>query len=139
MKTRRAFDAAEDQRRVSDLPMFAPAISRSINQKRTDSKARRELATFEERRPTSTSLTYVRAKLLEVYHQRERLCVEAYHFVTADDAARILEEWTEFPNGGSQNWRGAIFRKGWERLEGDVPSLRASHNGTPLARWRPRA
>lgn len=105
----------------------------------SSTKLRRTMRAFEERNPTNASLAYVRGKLVELYDRRVKTRPPEMHFLTADDANDILEAWAEFPSGGSQNWRGQIFRgHAWERLPGDVPSLRPSHNGTPLARWRPR-
>jgi hypothetical protein len=85
------------------------------------------------------AIVYVRAKLLELY--RSRVAWDPNPGVSADDAAKILDAWPDFPTelrAISGNWKGAIFAgKGWERTGRVVKSKRDHMNGTDLPVWRP--
>jgi hypothetical protein len=91
---------------------------------------------------TQHALEYVRAKLVELYRMR----VAAWPsnqtpFVNADDVARIIREWPECPPEiharRSQDWRGAVFRKGWAKTGTYSRSLRPHMRATDLPGWRP--
>jgi hypothetical protein len=91
---------------------------------------------------TKTALQYVRAKLLELYHERAaEWPAHRTPYVNADDADRLIRQWAECPpeihQKQSQNWRGAVFRTGWTRTVGDTPSLRKHMRATALPGWRP--
>lgn len=88
------------------------------------------------------ALAYVRAKLADLY--RSRAATWPAHqtpYVNADDADRLLREWSECPPEihakGNQNWRGSIFRgKCWRLTGTSQPALRKHMHGTTIPGWR---
>jgi hypothetical protein len=147
---------------VTDLPLFGGAPKpdpvthqvevrahlRAVPGERPATGAERRdaaLAGHETRDASSRALAYVRDKLAELYRSRVRALPSfpERHFVTADDADRILREWPQFPKEllelPKQNWRGAIFTRGtWERTGRLVSSKREHLNATDLPCWRLR-
>jgi hypothetical protein len=100
------------------------------------------LDTHERSAATRTALTYVRAKLAELYALRCRIPTwKADPYVTADDVESILAEWAACPAEilelPTQKWRGQIFRTGWKKTGGSVESTRPHMRATSLPCWRP--
>jgi hypothetical protein len=96
------------------------------------------LAKHEEDAAKRVALTYIRARLVDLY--RSRLATNPDATVNADDADELLREWSACPAEvralRSQNWRGKIFAaRGWEK-RGDTPSIRPHMHATPIACWR---
>lgn len=100
------------------------------------------LAQATQSKATKLAIEYVRARLIELY--RIRVSAWPAHqvpYVNADDVARIIREWAECPREiherRSQDWRGAVFRKGWAKTGTHSPSLRPHMRATELPGWRP--
>lgn len=78
---------------------------------------------------------YVRGQLAALYRHRVRWFANqpARHFVTADDAAEILDAWADCPAAirelPSQKWRGAIFARGGWRQRHDIPRVKSARAG----------
>jgi hypothetical protein len=95
------------------------------------------------------AVEYVRGKLTELYRSRAASWSQPgpewdpnlAPYVNADDVDTILREWADCPPAifalPSQDWRGVIFRKGFQKTGTYRRSTRAHMNATDLPGWRP--
>lgn len=128
----------------TQIDVFAPPAAPLA-----EGKARKAAALDNHESGHEDRLTYIRAKLVELYDQRRRTADPSAGnpFVTADDAAKILDAAANLgytddvgDDAKARTWFGAIFRtKEWETANppGWVPSIRPAMNARMIRCWKP--
>lgn len=89
----------------------------------------------------ATAIAYLREKLADLYRTRAATWPsDQTPFVNADDSDRLLREWTHRPTAlddlKSQNWKGAVFARGFARTGTHQKSLRRHMRATDLPGWK---
>jgi hypothetical protein len=100
------------------------------------------LADHEADEAKAAAIAYLREHLTALYQSRAATWpASETPFVNADDADRLLREWAECPAAiydlRSQNWKGAVFARGFARTGTHQRSLRRHMRATELPGWKP--
>lgn len=101
----------------------------------------RALADHEGDAAKATAIAYLREQLGALYRSRAATWpADQAPFVNADDSDRLLREWSARPAAldalRSQNWKGAVFARGFTRTGTHQRSLRRHMRATDLPGWK---